>query len=149
TAGGVSIPDWRGRPTPEFLQLVIGAALPAMPQSDHLVPTADSSCREFRLLRHAYQYATPLIGFLRREMKFTKPVRCIPCLSHAADNFAWAGAYFAIKPAFIGAADLGVGRPTTIVNALAHAWLGAGIRLLGNNAQELTFGLSGAMSLWW
>ena len=148
-AGGASIPDWRGRPTPEFLQLVICVDTSGAPESDHLVMTGDSSCRDVKRLRQAYAYAAPLVDFLRKEMKFGKPARCVPCLSNADDNYSWTGAYFPIRPAYLGAVDRGHGRGTMVVSALAHAWLGAGIRVSGENAAELTFGLSGAISLWW
>lgn len=155
SAGGVSVPDWRGRATPELLQAVVFPTGEGMPDYDDLAvaaPIVDRARRsDVAAYEAAYEYLAPLRAFVSRELMADLPVRPVMYLADvpAGDVFPPMGAFCPLASRDAGMERARVGKPVGAILLLAQAWLGAGIRIWGDNGVELSLAMGGALGLRW
>jgi hypothetical protein len=151
SAGGVSIPDWRRRATPEFVQVVVYPVHPESLEYDDLGIAIPPTATEARSTEPAYEYLAPLRVFLGRELGLSSAVRPVAYLAPGPTDglFPPTGAYCPLREDDAGMRRDGAGRPVAAIRGLSQAWLGAGMRIWGENSNELSLALGGALGLAW
>jgi hypothetical protein len=152
-AGGVARPDARGRPSTTLLQSVVYQAAPGADLFADLAIADASVVQDAGVLRSAHAYASPLLGFLHRELHTPRSVRPVICLAETGQGFATAhlsmGAYCPIAARDVGARKANTGKPLSVVLLLSQAWLDAGVRIWGENAHSLRLAIGGALGMRW
>lgn len=146
-AGGVARTDARGRPSPNLLQTVIFPEAPTIDRFEDLA-IADG---DPEALRRAHQYASPLLAFLRKELRLPLPMRPVIYLTDddLATMYAPSGAFCPMSAGNVGARKPNAGKPISVVRLLSQAWFAAGVRVWGENAHNLRLALGGALGMRW
>lgn len=149
SAGGISVPDWRGRATDEMLQVVVCETDAGDAELDDLGVTAATREISAAARQKAYEYASPLVEHIQSELESKQPVRPIICITHAGigDVYPATGAYCPIPQAAVGGLTPDCGKVTYATSLLAQSWLGGGVRISGENAAEFSFSLGAALGL--
>lgn len=150
-AGGVSVPNWRGKATPELLQAVVYVRSAGAPDFDNLGVGAVSAVLSRAACEEAYEYAAPLLDFVDEGLATGLPVRPVLFLvdEEHLTLYPPMGAYCPVRPEDVGAVRRDVGKPVHIVRLLAQSWIGGGVRLWGENSVELGLAIGGALGLRW
>jgi hypothetical protein len=148
-AGGISIPDRKGRGTAELLQTVIFRATNDGPRFNDLAVAAGQSRADASQLQRAYEYVSPLLEFVKRDLLVSLPVRPVICLSNASpsEGYRPVGADCPLPPSYVGAVQPDVGKPVSVIRLLTLGWLGGGVRLWGENSVSVELALGGAIGL--
>jgi hypothetical protein len=149
-AGGISVPNWRGKASPEFLQLVLYPYRDGAPKLEDLGIGAATEPQHRDAYEDMFRYAIPLRDFLAEELG-KRPVRPVLCLVDETQAVLYParGAYCPVLPADVGAMPEGMGKPRHLVRLLAQSWIGGGVQLWGENSSELTLAIGGALGLRW
>src|SRR5690606_8292693 len=78
-AGGISVPNWLGKASPEFLQLVLYPYRDGAPKLEDLGIGAATEPQHPDAYENMFRYAIPLRDFLAEELG-KRPVRPVLCL---------------------------------------------------------------------
>jgi hypothetical protein len=150
-AGGVSVPDHRGRATPELLQTVIFPDSHSAEQHDELTVAGSQVKGNPRLIDQVYDYAAPLLEYAKSELISDLPLR--PVLFLNADEtetiYPASGAYCPFSPDEVGATKADRGKPVQVVRLLSQGWFSGGIQLWGENSISLRLAIGGAIGMKW
>jgi hypothetical protein len=150
-AGGVAIPDSRGRVTAELLQTVIFPESHSAEQHDELTVTGGQVKGNPGLIDQVYDYAGPLLEYAKSELHRDLPLR--PVIFLNADEtetiYPASGAYCPFSPDEVGAAKVDRGKPVQVVRLLSQGWFSGGIQLWGENSISLRLAIGGAIGMKW
>lgn len=149
-AGGIAVPDWCGRATPQLLQSVVFRATPGAPDYDDLAVASANLAHDAGEMANAYEYSRRLLHDVRDSLLAPQTVRPVICLvdgTESSEVYPVAGAYCPTAAVDVGARQRNAGKPISIARLLAQSWLGGGVRVWGENAALLCLGIGGALGL--
>ncbi len=150
-AGGVAVPDVHGNTTSELLQTVIFPDTHSAKQHQELTVIGSQVTAHPRLIDQVYDYAGPLLEYVKSELYDHLPLRPVVFLEAPdTDNvYPAAGAYCPFLPNEVGAAKVDTGKPVQVVRLLSQGWFAGGIQLWGENSISLRLAIGGAIGMRW
>lgn len=149
-AGGVAIPDWRGRPTSVLLQTVICQSNISAPTSSAIAVTIAQNGQGVKLESAAHQRLVAMVDFIATALCVSLPVRPVVCvIDNYATHYPNVGAFC---PILVGDVEIGVRnvqRDLNTIMQLAQSWFDAGVRIWGENSLALRLGVGIGLGLKW
>ncbi len=149
-AGGVAVPDWRGKPSLDLLQTVVCRTRESEPDYGAFVLTNAQRARELTPASAPYERLISMVAFIASELHVSLPVRPVVCLVDSYGTiYPSAGAFCPVLAADIEVNNRNAQRDVNTILLLAQAWLDGGIRIWGENALALRLGIGTGLGLTW
>ncbi len=150
SAGGIAIPDWRGRASYDLLQTVVCRAPESSRAYDAIVLTSAQSPREMTPVSATHERLISMVDFIASELRASLPVRPVVCLiDRYGTTYPGVGAFCPILATDVEVYNRNVQREVNTVRLLAQSWFDGGIRIGGENALALRLGIGTGLGLSW